>query len=50
MNKTHKPDLNKTNILTLKKIRNDWGGVKPYTRVKESAKAYNRKKKQLDTE
>ncbi len=43
MKKTLRKDLN-PNILTAKKLRNNWGGVKPYTRVKESAKAYNRKK------
>lgn len=29
----------------LKKIRGDWGGVKPYTRIEKDRKKYNRKEK-----
>lgn len=49
MKKAGKPDLN-PNILTVKKLRNTWGGVKPFLRVKDSAKVYNRKKVKKQTE
>lgn len=29
----------------LKKIRGDWGGVKPYTRIEKDKKKYSRKQK-----
>lgn len=28
---------------TLRKVRGDWGGVKPYTRIERNKKKYNRK-------
>jgi hypothetical protein len=47
--KKGKKDLS-PGILSVKKLRVDWGDVKPYTRVKDNAKAYSRKKikKQLE--
>lgn len=30
----------------IKRIRNDWGNVKPYTRPHKDKKKYNRKQKQ----
>ena len=30
---------------SLKKIRGDWGGVKPYTRIEKDKKKYSRKEK-----
>jgi hypothetical protein len=30
---------------TLKKVRGDWGNVKPYTRVERDKKKYSRKQK-----
>ncbi len=35
----------KTFIETLRKVRGDWGQVKPYTRIEKNKKKYNRKKK-----
>lgn len=29
-------------LKALRKIRGDWGGVKPYTRIERSKKSYNR--------
>lgn len=48
MTKARKTDMT-PNIITMKKLRNSWGGVKPFSRVKESAKVYNRKKAEKDT-
>lgn len=30
---------------SLKKVRGNWGGVKPYTRIEKDRKKYNRKEK-----
>lgn len=35
----------KTFIETLRKVRGDWGQVKPYTRVERDRKKYTRKQK-----
>ena len=32
-------------LRALKKIRGDWGDVKPYTRIERDRKKYNRKQK-----
>lgn len=32
-------------LRTLNKIRGDWGGVKPYTRIEKNRKKYSRKEK-----
>ena len=32
-------------LKALKKIRGDWGEVKPYTRIEKDRKKYNRKQK-----
>lgn len=32
-------------LKALKKIRGDWGEVKPYTRIEKDKKKYNRKQK-----
>ena len=32
------------------KLRHDWGGVKPYTRIEKNRKKYSRKKKYKKTE
>ena len=32
-------------LRALQKIRGDWGGVKPYTRIEKDRKKYNRKEK-----
>lgn len=32
-------------LRALNKIREDWGGVKPYTRIEKNKKKYNRKQK-----
>lgn len=32
-------------LRALNKIRGDWGGVKPYTRIEKDKKKYNRKQK-----
>ena len=32
-------------LRALKKIRGDWGEVKPYTRIERDRKKYNRKQK-----
>lgn len=37
--------ISKKQLNALKKIRGDWGGVKPYTRIIESKKKYSRKEK-----
>jgi len=30
---------------SLRKVRGDWGGVKPYTRIEKDRKKYSRKEK-----
>jgi hypothetical protein len=37
--------ISEKQLNALKKIRGDWGGVKPYTRIIENKKKYNRKEK-----
>lgn len=32
-------------LRALNKIRGDWGGVKPYTRIEKNKKKYSRKEK-----
>ena len=38
-------NISEKQLNALKKIRGDWGGVKPYTRIIENKKKYNRKEK-----
>ena len=37
--------ISEKQLNALKKIRGDWGSVKPYTRIIENKKKYNRKEK-----
>ena len=37
--------ISEKQLNALKKIRGDWGGVKPYTRIEKDKKKYNRKQK-----
>lgn len=37
--------ISEKQLNALKKIRGDWGGVKPYTRIIENKKKYSRKEK-----
>lgn len=37
--------ISEKQLNALKKIRGDWGDVKPYTRIIENKKKYNRKEK-----
>lgn len=37
--------MNEKFYSSLKKIRGDWGGVKPYTRIEKDRKKYSRKEK-----
>lgn len=37
--------ISENQLRALKKIRGDWGGVKPYTRVERDKSKYNRKQK-----
>lgn len=32
-----------TQLRAMRKVRGDWGGVKPYTRIEQNKKRYNRK-------
>ena len=38
-------NISNAQLNALKKIRGDWGGVKPYTRIEKDKKKYNRKQK-----
>lgn len=40
---------NPTEVETLRRIRKDWGDIKPYTRVHRSCKSYNRQAAKLQT-
>lgn len=49
---SHKPNpkvTNPTEVETLRRIRKDWGDVKPYTRAHRSCKSYNRQAAKLQT-
>lgn len=35
--------MNEQQLKALRKIRGDWGGVKPYTRIERNRKKYDRK-------
>ena len=37
--------ISEKQLNALKKIRGDWGGVKPYTRIEKDKKKYSRKQK-----
>ena len=37
--------ISEKQLNALKKIRGDWSGVKPYTRIEKDKKKYNRKQK-----
>ena len=38
-------NISNAQLRALQKIRGDWGGVKPYTRIEKDRKKYNRKEK-----
>lgn len=37
--------ISNAQLRALQKIRGDWGGVKPYTRIEKNMKKYSRKEK-----
>lgn len=38
-------NISNAQLRALQKIRGDWGGVKPYTRIEKDRKKYSRKEK-----
>jgi len=38
-------NISNAQLRALQKIRGDWGGVKPYTRIEKNRKKYSRKEK-----
>lgn len=42
------PTFNEVSYETIKKIRNDWGNVKPYTRIELSQKKRKKEKHKKD--
>lgn len=39
----HRTHASEARLRAMRKVRGDWGGVKPYTRIETVKKSYNRK-------